>query len=186
MGLRRSVVVLTVAVVAVSCGGALPRETTANNARTDDPWLEGERCGDGPRDTTGLKIETLEVGPGKVVAEGQTTRVHYVAQLPDGTTVHDTHTDGPPIEIIVGSTKIICGFERALVGMHAGEQRRVTVPWRLAFGEEGKPSSVPARTDLVFVIDLFVPADPVTQQGGGAVRPAQSRGGGGGRGMGGH
>jgi len=172
--------------IVVSCGGAaFPRETTANNARTDDPWLEGERCGEGAHGDAGLHVETLEIGPGKVVGDGQTVRVHYVAQLPDGTVVHDTRADGPPIEMIIGSTKLICGFERALAGMHAGEQRRVRVPARLAFGDAGKPPQVPGGSDLVFVIDLFLPADPVLEQGGGPVRPPSSRGGGG-RGAPGH
>jgi FKBP-type peptidyl-prolyl cis-trans isomerase len=175
-----------VAALFLSCvNTSFPRETTANNARTDDTWLEGDRCGDGPRDDTGLRIETLEAGTGTVASLGHTVRVHYVAQLPDGTKVHDTSADGPPIELIVGSSRVICGFERGIVGMHAGEQRRVTVPWRLAFGEEGKPPGVPPRTDVVFVIDLFTPADPVLEQrGGGGAAPAQR--GAGGRGPGGH
>ena len=169
----RSTVVL--AGLALSCfNTTFPRETTASNARTDDTWLEGPRCGDGPRDESGLRIESIEAGTGKEATVGQTVRVHYVAQLPDGTKVHDTSAEGPPIELIVGSSNVICGFERGIVGMHAGEQRRVTVPWRLAFGEEGKPPAVPPKTDIVFLINLFTPADPVLEQhGGGGAAPAQ-------------
>jgi hypothetical protein len=169
------------ALLVLSCGaGPFPRETTADDARADDPWLEGgERCAPGFHDDTGLRIEGLAAGIGKAVGDGQEVRVHYVARLPDGRIVHDTRHDGAPIEIIIGSTKIICGFERALLGMHAGEQRRVTVPWQLAFGESGKPPDVPARTDVTFVIDLFLPA--VTELENGS-RPSNPARGGGGRG----
>jgi hypothetical protein len=180
---------MLVAVLALSCGGgSFPRDTTAADGRADDPWLEGgERCVPGSHDDTGIRIESIEAGTGKAVGDGETVRVHYVARLPDGTVVHDTRSDGSPIELIIGSTKIICGFERALVGMHAGEQRRVSVPWRFAFGESGKLPAVPARSDLVFVIDLFLPADPSLEHGSGPARPPTSRGGGGaGRGPGGH
>jgi hypothetical protein len=148
--------------------------------RIDDPWLEGgERCGPGSQDDAGLRIEKLEEGSGREVGDGQEVRVHYVAKLPDGTIIHDTRQGGAPIEIVVGSTKLICGFEKALLGMHAGEQRRVTVPWRLAFGESGRSPDVPPGTDLTFVIDLFRPIVPALENGS---RPANPARGGGGRG----
>jgi len=142
-----------------SCGGAsFPRETTATDARADDPWLEGgERCEPSLQDYTKLHVEELDAGTGAIVGDGQEVRVHYVARLPNGTVLHDTRHEGAPIEIFVGSTKIICGFEKALLGMRAGAQRRVTVPWSLAFGERGRPPDVPPQTDLTFVIELFLP-----------------------------
>jgi len=167
------------------CGAPLPRETTATNARLDDHWLDGERCPAGPHDDAGLGLEELTLGTGKTVGEGETVRVHYVARLarparlPDGTALHDTTADGLPVEIVIGSTRIICGFERALVGMRAGGQRRATVPWRLAFGEAGRSPDVQPRADLVFVIDLFVPAEPGAEHGSAPTKPPASRGGGG-------
>jgi hypothetical protein len=167
------------AFLGLSCGGSLPRQTTATDTRADDPWLEGgERCSAASQDDPGLRIEELEAGTGKPVEDGQEVRVHYVARLPDGNIIHDTH-DGAPIEIFIGSTKIICGFEKALLGMRAGEQRRVFVPWRLAFGENGRSPDVPPRTDLVFVIDLFLPAVPVLENGSRPANPNPGRGGGG-------
>jgi len=103
-------------------------------------------------------------------------RVHYVASSPDGTVLHDSHEGNLPSDIILGSTKTICGFERALLGMRPGEQRRAFVPSSLAFGEAGRPPGVPPRTDLVFVIDLYLPADAVIDQGS---HPANPAGGGG-------
>jgi FKBP-type peptidyl-prolyl cis-trans isomerase len=157
----------------LSCAGAsFHRETRAFDGRTDDLWLEGERCPAGTRDDAGLRIEEVEAGSGQAAADGETVRVHYIAKLPDGTVVHDTLHNGAPIEIIIGSTKMICGFDRAVLGMRAGEQRRVFVPWRLAFGEDGRPPDVPPRTDLVFVIDLFVPAYREVDRGSAPVNPA--------------
>jgi peptidylprolyl isomerase len=164
--------------VALSCGAAtFPRQTTATDARIDDPWFEGERCGAGFHDEAGLRIEELEMGNGKPVGDGETVRVHYVAKLLDGAVVHDTRQDSAaPLEVIIGSTKVVCGFERALLGMRAGGQRRVTVPWALAFGEGGKPPNVPARTDLVFTIDLYLPAIPSVGSGLPPQNPSRGRG----------
>jgi len=182
--MRTSLGALLLAVACLaSCGGApFPRETSASNARTDDTWLEGPRCADGPIDLTGLRTEDVQPGPGKLVGDGDTVRIHYVAKLADGTVVHDTEADTPPIEIILGSSKILCGVEKGLLGMRAGAQRKIYVPSKLAFGESGKPPSVPPRSDLVVLVDLFVPAEPNNEQ---RSRPAAPRRGGGAGGAGG-
>ena len=163
-----------------SCASSAPpgRPTHASNARADDPWLEGERCTAETREDPGLRIEEVDPGTGLPVTDGATVRVHYDAKTTSGALLHDTRPAGFPIEIIVGSTHTICGFERALIGMRAGGQRRVTVPSRLAFGEAGHSTDVPPRTDIVFTIDLYLPADVVIERGGGPVKPAPAGGGG--------
>ncbi len=160
------------ATISLACAGApFPRETRANNTRTDDPWLVGDTCPPQPLDDTGVGVEEIEAGSGAAVGKGETVRVHFLATTHDGSKLHDTHDGGPPLEIVIGSTKTICGFEKGLIGMRPGGQRRVKVPWRLAFGESGRSPDVQPKTDLVFVIDLFLPADPVLQNGTGPPRP---------------
>jgi hypothetical protein len=153
--------------LAIACGaGPVARQTTAGNTRGEDPWLQGERCTpDTPTDPA-PRIEVLAAGSGPPVAEGMTVRVHYVASLPDGTVLHDSHEGGLPSEVLIGSTKTFCGFERALLGMRPGEQRRVLVPSSLAFGDAGRSPGIPPRSDLVLVVDLYLPADVVNQPGG--------------------
>ena len=169
--------------LSLACGGApFPRETTASNARTDDTWLEGPRCADGPIDLSGLRTEDVQPGPGKIVGDGDTVRIHFVAKLADGTVVHDTESDTPPLEIILGSSKIVCGVEKGLLGMRAGAQRKIYVPSRLAFGESGKPPSVPPRSDLVVLVDLFVAAEPNNELRSRPSSPGRGGGGGGGAG----
>jgi peptidylprolyl isomerase len=156
----------SVFVTVVACGGSFPRESTANNTRTDDPWLDGEHCSVATPLAPKLQIEDLEAGPGPAVDRGETVRVHYVAATLDGRTLHDTHDGGPPIQLVLGSGNTICGFDRALVGMHAGAKRRVVVPWQLAFGEAGRAPDVPPKTDLVFVVDLYLPAEATLDHSG--------------------
>jgi FKBP-type peptidyl-prolyl cis-trans isomerase len=117
-------------------------------------------------------VEVLAAGTGEPIGPGFTVRIHYVAALANGTIVHDTHEDGTPSEIILGSTKVICGVERALLGMRPGEQRRVVVPWSLAFGEAGRPPQIPPRADLVFLIDLYLPANLVVDHGAPPANPS--------------
>jgi hypothetical protein len=163
----------------LSCAGprAPTRQRTASVARSDDPWLLGERCTPETPAEPGPRIEVLAAGTGEPVALGETVRVHYVASLEGaGAPLHDSHDGNVPSEIILGSTKTICGFERAVLGMRPGEQRRAVVPWSLAFGEAGRPPEIPPRADLVFVVDMYLPAEVVFERGSRPVNP-----GGGGR-----
>ena len=168
---------LLAAFFTLSCAGpqTAARRTTIGVARSDDPWLLGDRCTPETPTEPAPRIEVLAAGSGDPIGPGTTVRVHYVASLPGGATVHDTHDTNIASEIILGSTKTICGFERAITGMRPGEQRRVVVPWSLAFGEEGRPPEVPPRADLVFVIDLDLPADVVIENGSRPLNPAGGR-----------
>lgn len=179
---RLRTVVFFAASLALSCAGqeVEGRPTRAATARSDDPWLLGERCTPDTPTEPALRVEVLSAGIGDPVEEGATVRVHYAAGFPTGVKLHDSHEAGAPSEIIIGSTRTICGFERALIGMRPGEERRVFVPWSLAFGESGRSPEIPPHSDLVFVIDLYLPADVITEQHRGATNPA-GRGGGGGR-----
>lgn len=171
--LGRRPLLVGAALLSWACAGGPPmRPTTAANARNDDPWLHGPACpANDASEDGGLQKEDLVVGTGAPVEEGATVRVHYTASLPGGATIHDSHDDGPPVEVIIGSTKTICGFARALSGMRPGGQRRVVVPSALAFGDRGRPPDIPPGTDLVLVIDLFLPAESSAGQGGPPPRP---------------
>ena len=180
-------IVLLAVLPAFACGAAPHyRQTTANNARDDDPWLDGPRCTPQTPADASMRVEDLDLGVGKPVEDGERVRVHYVAQRPNGETIHDTRmaAGGLPVEITIGSTHTICGFERALLGMRASGQRRVFVPWRLAFGESGRAPDIGPQADLVFLIDLYLPADVVIERGGPPPKPAAGGGGRGGGGRG--
>jgi hypothetical protein len=167
-----------VASLTLSCASpqVSARPTMIGVARSDDPWLLGERCTPETPPDPAPRIEVLAAGSGEPVAPGVTVRIHYIASLPNGAVLRDTHEENIPAEIIIGSTKTICGIERALIGMHPGEQRRIFVPSSLAFGETGRPPEIPPHSDLVFVVDLYLPADVVNQLGSPPVNPIRGGG----------
>jgi FKBP-type peptidyl-prolyl cis-trans isomerase len=172
--MRRLALLPLAAALTLSCAGPQMngRQTTASIARSDDPWLMAERCTPETPADPAPRIEVLAEGVGDPVVEQATIRVHYVATLPNGSALHDSHEGNMPSEIILGSTKLMCGFERGIAGMRAGEQRRIFVPWQLGFGEGGRPPEIPPRADLVFVVDLYVPAEVVIEHGSRPVNPA--------------
>lgn len=48
---------------------------------------------------------------------------------------------------------VIQGLREAIPGMRVGELRRLEIPWRLAYGENGR-GEIPPSTDLVFAVEL--------------------------------
>ena len=49
---------------------------------------------------------------------------------------------------------VIRGLREAVPGMRPGELRRIEIPWRLAYGENGR-GEIPPATDLVFAVELI-------------------------------
>lgn len=69
----------------------------------------------------------------KQATPGDTVRVHYTGTLADGTKF-DTSAGRDPIELTIGSGRVIPGFEKAIVGMAEGDTKNVTVEPDDAYG----------------------------------------------------
>jgi FKBP-type peptidyl-prolyl cis-trans isomerase 2 len=67
------------------------------------------------------------------VMQGDTVMVNYTGKLIDGT-IFDTSLDRAPMRFTVGQGKLIAGFEKAVIGMTAGEKKTVIIPFADAYG----------------------------------------------------
>ena len=75
---------------------------------------------------------------------------------------------GPPqpIPMPVGFGRVIPGFDQGFAGMHVGGIRRMFIPWQLAYGSRTVPDrdavhpGIPAKSDLVFEVELVEMSDP--------------------------
>ena len=65
---------------------------------------------------------------------GDTVRIHYVGTLDDGAEFDTTLGRGTRW-FTIGEGKLIAGFEQAVIGMAAGEDKTVTIPAEEAYGE---------------------------------------------------
>lgn len=78
---------------------------------------------------------------------GDTVEVHYHGTLVDGTTF-DSSREHEPLVLTIGQGQMPPDFEEALVGMHEGERKTISIPCESAFGEHdaGMVLAVPAAT----------------------------------------
>ena len=122
-----------------------------------------------------LGIVDVRPGTGARASAHQCLYVHYVGTLADGRTFEssrDSLPNGraqPPVVFELGAGRVMPGWERGLMGMQVGAQRRLFVPYRLAYGARGRPPAIPPQTDLVFDVELMAVA-PTLSLGSSAPR----------------
>ena len=90
------------------------------------------------------------------VKTGDSITVNYKGWLADTGVIFDqsfSSTDSG-FTFKVGSG-VIQGWSDGIVGMQAGEIRRLKIPSSLGYGEAGNPPAIPANADLIFDIELI-------------------------------
>tara|TARA_B000000557_G_scaffold131353_1_gene106456 strand:- start:8787 stop:9251 length:465 start_codon:yes stop_codon:yes gene_type:complete len=99
----------------------------------------------------------------KTVTPNSTVTVHYKGTLNDGTVFDDSNVRGSAIEVVMGTGRVIPGFENALVGMTEGQSKNVTISAAEAYGPTN-PDAIQAVPRTAFPPD-FTPTPGETVQG---------------------
>jgi FKBP-type peptidyl-prolyl cis-trans isomerase FkpA len=103
----------------------------------------------------GLVIEDVREGTGDEAVAGKRVTVHYVGNLPDGTSFDSSRERGEPFTFGLGAGHVIRGWDEGVVGMKVGGVRKLTVPPELAYGAGGVPPVIPPNATLVFEVELL-------------------------------
>ncbi len=86
--------------------------------------------------------------------KGDKIKVHYRGKLTDGTVFDSSFERGDPIEFELGSGQVIKGWDQGLLGMCVGEKRKLKIPAKLGYGEQGSPPTIPGGATLIFDTEL--------------------------------
>ncbi|GER33365.1 peptidyl-prolyl cis-trans isomerase [Striga asiatica] len=86
--------------------------------------------------------------------KGDKVKVHYRGKLTDGTVFDSSFERGDPIEFELGSGQVIKGWDQGLLGMCLGEKRKLKIPSKLGYGENGSPPTIPGGATLIFDTEL--------------------------------
>ena len=106
---------------------------------------------------TDLVVQPLIKGTGPAVTAGQTVTVNYANYLWDGgSKVESSWDTGTPVDVPVGSNRIIPGFDSGIVGQTVGSRVLLVIPPDKGYGEQGNTqASIPPNATLVFVVDIL-------------------------------
>lgn len=100
---------------------------------------------------SGVVATDLVFGTGATAMPNSVIKVHYHGTLPNGR-VFDTTRGNPPVKFPLN--QLIPGWREGIPGMTVGGVRRLVVPAKEAYGDEGAPPDIPPKTDLIFTIEL--------------------------------
>ncbi|MFI8372480.1 FKBP-type peptidyl-prolyl cis-trans isomerase [Pseudomonas helleri] len=102
-----------------------------------------------------LQITDLQRGDGKTVVKGALITTQYTGWLADGTVFDSSHDRGKPFQCVIGTGRVIKGWDIGLMGMQVGGKRRLQVPAHLAYGERNMGAHIKPNSDLTFEIELL-------------------------------
>ena len=108
-----------------------------------------------PPGPTKLEIVDEKVGTGAIANSGDSVKVHYTGTLMNGSKFDSSVDRGEPFEFTLGQGSVIKGWDQGVVGMKVGGKRKLTIPFDLAYGEQGSPPKIPAKAALKFDIELI-------------------------------
>jgi peptidylprolyl isomerase len=102
-----------------------------------------------------LIITDTEVGTGKEAVKGALLFVHYDGFLEDGTKFDSSINRGRPFEFVIGSGRVIKGWDQGVMGMKVGGKRTLFVPAHLGYGERQIGQFITPYSNLIFNIELL-------------------------------
>ncbi|MRW86187.1 FKBP-type peptidyl-prolyl cis-trans isomerase [Pseudoduganella sp. FT26W] len=109
-----------------------------------------------------LIVTDTKVGTGKEATTGATVFMHYSGWLyrPLAKNMHGKLFDssiprGEPLDFVLGSGRVIKGWDQGIIGMKVGGKRTLIIPAELAYGSRPTPGSgIPPNSALIFDVEL--------------------------------
>ena len=102
---------------------------------------------------TGLwHLDTVEGSGGNPSPTDRVT-VHYTGWLTNGKKFDSSVDRGQPATFPLNG--VIAGWTEGVSGMKPGGKRYLVIPYELAYGESGRPPTIPAKATLVFEVELI-------------------------------
>jgi FK506-binding protein 14 len=86
---------------------------------------------------------------------GDLLEMHYTGTLEDGKKFDSSYDRAEPFKFQIGVGQVIKGWEEGVLGMCAGEKRRLIVPASLGYGDQGAGDIIPGGATLYFDVELM-------------------------------
>ena len=103
---------------------------------------------------TGLRYMIYEHGSGEQATKGKYAFVNYKITLLDGTVCYTSEKNGPK-KFLIGQDHVESGLHEGILFMKAGDKAIFILPSHLAHGLMGDNDKIPARSSVVYDIELL-------------------------------
>lgn len=104
----------------------------------------------------------VKVGSGEEAVVGKTVNVHYTGWLFDaaaedkkGEKFDSSHDRANYFSFLLGSGRVIKGWDQGVQGMKVGGKRTLIIPPSMAYGAQGAGGVIPPNATLVFDVELI-------------------------------
>jgi FKBP-type peptidyl-prolyl cis-trans isomerase FkpA len=139
-------------------------EVGTKSKKQGEDFLAGNKSKEGVKVTpSGLQYKVLKEGKGAKPKATDVVKVHYRGTLVDGTEFDSSYKRGEPIEFPLNG--VIKGWTEGVQLMTPGSKYQFFIPYDLAYGEEGRPPTIPGSSALIFEVELLE-AKPAGAPGG--------------------
>jgi peptidylprolyl isomerase len=101
-----------------------------------------------------LKITDLEVGQGTTAEKGALLTLHYEGRLSSGEKFDSSFDRQRPFQFVIGSGRVIKGWDQGLLGMRVGGKRRLEIQPEWAYGSR-QIGPIPPNSVLIFEVELL-------------------------------
>jgi FKBP-type peptidyl-prolyl cis-trans isomerase len=131
-------------------GGVIPANATL--------LFEVELLAKWEKTESGLEYRDIKEGNGDKPEAGQTCEVHYTGWLwgrAGKGKKFDSSVGGEPFPFPLGKGKVIEGWDEGVATMKPGGKRRLMIPAKLGYGEQGFPPAIPKNATLLFDVELL-------------------------------
>ncbi|HNC02582.1 MAG TPA: FKBP-type peptidyl-prolyl cis-trans isomerase [Agitococcus sp.] len=102
-----------------------------------------------------IEITDIVLGEGKAVVKGALITTQYTGWLEDGTKFDSSYDRGQAFQCVIGTGRVIKGWDIGLMGMKVGGKRKLFVPAHLAYGERKIGAYIQPNSNLIFEIELL-------------------------------
>lgn len=109
---------------------------------------------------SGLQYRDLAIGNGTTAGIAMTVFVQYTGWLQNadgsrGKQFDSSRGRGEPLDFVLGSGKVIKGWEEGINGMKVGGKRRLVIPPAIAYGSKNVGNGlIPPNSTLIFEVEL--------------------------------
>lgn len=107
----------------------------------------------------GALYQDLKTGTGEMADVGDTATIHFTGWLDSngvkGKEVYNTRRESQSVSFVVGTDRVMPGWNEGVIGMQTGGKRLLKLPSSLAYGAKGVQGIIAPNARLIFVIDLI-------------------------------